>query len=89
MRGGGDIRFRTVPSDGFTPLCHFVTYPPQGGRWGARGGLVSISPLEGEMPDRAEGGIVRPNQPAPSFSAARHILPAGEKREQTGCDRIC
>ncbi len=41
---------------GITPLCHFVTSPPQGGRLGARGIPQPISTLEGEMPDRAEGG---------------------------------
>jgi len=54
-----------------TPLCHFVTSPPQGGRVGThaschtnpksfnfRGevGGVALSPLVGEMPGRAEGG---------------------------------
>ena len=45
-----------LPVGGNTPLCHFVTSPPQGGRSGARGGPQPISPLEGELPDRAVGG---------------------------------
>ena len=43
---------------GTTPLCHFVTSPPQGGSLEARGIPQPISPLEGEMPVRAEGGDV-------------------------------
>jgi len=54
-----------------TPLCHFVTSPPQGGRVGTHAlrqwnselltsigevGGVPLSPLVGEMPGRAEGG---------------------------------
>jgi hypothetical protein len=57
-----------------TPLCHFVTSPPQGGRVethalrhpnsdllnsiGHAGG-VPLSPPVGEMPGRAEGGNTR------------------------------
>ena len=55
---------------GFTPLCHFVTSPPEGGSLvfslssfrasnptvETRTTPLVISPLEGEMPDRAEGG---------------------------------
>jgi hypothetical protein len=59
---------------GVTPLCHSVTSPPQGGRLflsdtsfrASRHAVETltapfvISPLEGEMPDRAEGGKASP-----------------------------
>jgi len=56
---------------GVTPLCHFVTSPPQGGRVGTHAlrqlnselfdlagnaGGVRLSPLVGEMSGRTEGG---------------------------------
>ncbi len=55
----------------FTPLCHFVTSPPQGGRVGPLAschtnakslnftgevGGFPLSPLVGEMSGRTEGG---------------------------------
>ncbi len=55
----------------FTPLCHSVTSPPQGGRVGTHAlrqsnsqmfdvmgnaSGVPLSPHVGEMPGRAEGG---------------------------------
>ena len=56
-----------------TPLCHFVTSPPQGGRLsfslvsvGEAQSVRPISPLEGEMPaSPAEGGMLRQTQSAP------------------------
>jgi hypothetical protein len=60
-----------------TPLCHFVTSPPQGGRVGTHALLHSIckplnlrdevgesllSPRVGEMPGRAEGGNPNPTR---------------------------
>jgi hypothetical protein len=53
---------------GRTPLCHFVTSPPQGGRGAFPDACrIPLSPHVGEMPGRAEGG----NPPA----AAHRILP--------------
>jgi hypothetical protein len=59
-----------------TPLCHFVTSPPQGGRvephalrfntfdHGAKAGGFPLSPLVGEMSGRTEGGNPNLERPA-------------------------
>ncbi len=82
--------------EALTPLCHFVTSPPQGGRtlllalfaashaapiedenlsfeqMGSDARSVRpFSPLEGEMPGRAEGGVAATTR---DVAEARHEL---------------
>ncbi len=65
-----------------TPLCHFVTSPPQGGRSfffqmsrvSTANVPLAISPLEGKMPDRAEGGNASaPHSFLSSAQEVRHV----------------
>lgn len=48
-----------------TPLCHFVTSPPQGGRLVGASAMVPFSPLAGEMSAQTTEGGVSPNSFGP------------------------
>ena len=64
------------------PSVSSADISPSGGEIGPRGGLLPISPLEGEMPVRAEGGKLSANEDSPLIALCfyRALVQSGETR---------